>query len=93
MSYHCTLQIIYWGDEKYAIPDCFKLESRDPIQRCNCITEKYISKKYDSLDEMIKDYHNAVVASRQRPPQNFYFNDIHLPRCYELYMDYIKQLE
>ena len=91
MSYHCTLHVIYWGDEKYPIPDYFDLQ--DVVCRRDCVTEKYISKKYASLDEMLKDYRNALLITHQQPAPNFYFNDIRLPYCLDLYNCYIKQLE
>ena len=90
MSYHCTLHVVYESeDEKYTIPEEFEID--DTERNGSCRVEVYVSKKYNSLEEMLPDYHHALVVSKQEARADFYCNNRLLPE--KIYKDYLQRLD
>ena len=90
MSYHCTVHVLYESDdEKYTIPEHFEIGE----MTCNGSSrvEIYVSKKYNSLEEMLPDYHHALVVSKQEARADLYYNNRLLPES--IYKDYLKKLK
>ena len=84
MTYHFTLNIIYWGNEEYTIPSF--LEHEQTVHRGYCRTELFNSKKYELLTAMMVDY-NSIRIPRLDAIPNFYKDDELIPL--ELYKELI----
>ncbi len=71
MTYHFTLDVIFWDDVEYSvyIPEYLKLvKSVDSVYSCKKL---YKSKQYDSLSAMMEDY-NALEMPDTTPT---FYND------------------
>ncbi len=95
MVYHCVLYVYYWDINKIdsvAIPDYFQADHSNFVWRGDYKTEKYFSKKYHSLGEMVLDYHKAILQTKQKARPIFLNNNQPIGIADQIYEDYLKGL-
>ena len=95
MVYNCVLYVYYWDINKIdsvSIPDYFEADFANFVWSGHYKTEKYVSKKYHSLEEMVSDYHKAILQTKQKARPIFFHNTQPIEMAYQIYEDYLKRL-